>query len=531
MKQLFITALFLLNSLLQLSAQVSIVKWVDWYLYPQQLTKIGNSLYFVASTEPAFVQLWKSDGTASGTVLLKNFPNNSFHVIENLTDVNGKLFFVANTDSEGHELWKSDGSSAGTVLVKDIFPGTNSSEPDELTALGSGILFVCDDGIHGRELWKSDGSAAGTTLIKDFVFGPNDGVVQNLCAINNQVFFSAGSYVFHDFSGLYKSDGSVQGTQLVKHFSEGTPSTLRNVTGKLFFTLAAGFDNGVVWKSDGTEAGTQIARTMCGDISQLENVNGTLFLGADDCINNPNANYELCKIGSNASNSGLVKDICVNGSSGAWQITALGSRAYFTADDCLNGEELWRSDGTASGTVIVKNIRYGYQSSYPTELTASNGLLYFTADPGDETGNVTGRELWRSDGTEAGTFIVKDIRPGADGSEPKELTDVNNTLFFVAFDEQNNWQLWRTGGAVSSAEAYKPASYLKVYPTLAQDWISVEFPGQSEHSQALNILDATGRLCLQTDADKVTQIDIHSLHPGAYFISNSNGVIARFFKI
>jgi ELWxxDGT repeat protein len=98
---------------------------------------------------------------------------------------------------------------------------------------------------------------------------------------------------------------------------------------------------------------------------------------------------------------------------------------YFAANDGVNGEELWRSNGTAAGTSLVKDIRPGAFGSVPRELTVSAGSLYFTANDG-----TAGVELWKTDGTAAGTVIVKDIYAGFTGSNPKNLTDVNGTLFF-----------------------------------------------------------------------------------------------------
>ena len=76
-------------------------------------------------------------------------------------------------------------------------------------------------------------------------------------------------------------------------------------------------------------------------------------------------------------------------------------------DDGTHGDELWESDGTAAGTLMVDDIDPGSDSSSPNYLTVVGGTLFFTANDG-----TTGKELWESDGTTAGTRIVKDINPG-----------------------------------------------------------------------------------------------------------------------
>jgi ELWxxDGT repeat protein len=80
------------------------------------------------------------------------------------------LFFTAADGVHGKELWKSDGSRAGTVLVKDIHPGAfgaGGEYPSELTGVAGKLFFASDDGVRGRELWKSDGRRADTVLVKD----------------------------------------------------------------------------------------------------------------------------------------------------------------------------------------------------------------------------------------------------------------------------------------------------------------------------------------------------------------------------
>ncbi|MBR9970880.1 ELWxxDGT repeat protein [Magnetospirillum sulfuroxidans] len=93
---------------------------------------------------------------------------------------------------------------------------------------------------------------------------------------------------------------------------------------------------------------------------------------------------------------------------------------FFAATDGTNGTELWKSDGTAVGTVMVKDINPGSSSSSPNHLTNVNGTLYFSATDG-----TNGTELWKSDGTAVGTVMVKDIRTGTVGSGPTYLVNIN----------------------------------------------------------------------------------------------------------
>src|SRR5262249_27300005 len=122
-------------------------------------------------------------------------------------------------------------------------------------------------------------------------------------------------------------------------------------------------------------------------------------------------------------------------------MTRLGASVLFFAYDTVHGDALWRTDGTEAGTVLVKDIRAGTDPLFGRELTICGGNALFAADDG-----VHGSELWKTDGTEAGTALVADINPGARGSLPTLLTNVNGVLFFVANDGVHGTELWKFDG-------------------------------------------------------------------------------------
>jgi ELWxxDGT repeat protein len=117
---------------------------------------------------------------------------------------------------------------------------------------------------------------------------------------------------------------------------------------------------------------------------------------------------------------------------------------YFKATNGTNGEELWKSDGTPAGTVEVKDIYTGAIGSVPDDLTIWDNKLYFAAN--DDT---HGREIWVSDGTAIGTQILKNIKPFGLSSNPSNFVVVNNVLFFSADDGISGYEWWYTDGTAA----------------------------------------------------------------------------------
>jgi ELWxxDGT repeat protein len=348
-------------------------------------TVINNTMYFSAN-DGTSRKLWKTDGTPAGTVVVKDLGTTfSFPFI--LNPVGSTLLFTV-----GKQLWKSDGTDPGTVMVKDFSPGGSSTTfSNTFTGNGTYTFFLANDGTNGLELWRTDGTSGGTIRLTDVNAGVADGFSLytgglpdwNAHAFNGTLYFQPA------ISGtkLFTSNGTVGGTGLLTDInpSNNSPVSLTEaiaVGSELVFSA-----NGELYKTNGTAAGTVLVK----DINP-----GPAF-------SNPKIFYPRESFG-NGYSPGLFA----------------GGRFFFTTDNGTNGLELWVSDGTTAGTVLVKDINPGGGSSLIGN-GAGNGDRYFYTKYQffiAASNGTNGIEVWQSDGTTAGTFIISDIYAGATSSNP-----------------------------------------------------------------------------------------------------------------
>jgi ELWxxDGT repeat protein len=412
---------------------------------PDSVLRTKKWIYFQATTVKYGEELWKSDGTKSGTKVVKDIvPGPGDSGPEDIVSTAPRTtFFRAWDKHHGEELWKTDGTQRGTKLIKDINPDLPPgarcqqddcgipkgwSHPDTVTVMGKQVFFAADDGKHGVELWKSDGTAKGTTLVKDIntVRGnsnPND-----------------------------KGDALTRSAEVEKLF----------VVGKTLYFRASDGKHGVeLWKSDGTKSGTKLVkdinpaapapintackrRKSCVGSSWVDDITvvGKTAAGRRIYFTAIDGKHglELWKSDGTAKGTKLVKNInptSAREASDIGNLVALRKRLYFSANDGKHGLELWKSDGTRSGTKLVKDIKPGKADSNPDQLTAFKGRLLFSADDG-----VHGTEMWRSNGTKANTALLINLEPGAVGSEPGELTTSGPFLYFAASTPSAGEELW-----------------------------------------------------------------------------------------
>jgi ELWxxDGT repeat protein len=437
---------------------------------------------FSAFTGWAFVrnngssyELWKSDGTSAGTTIVAPLPS----WISYPTALDGKLYFTAESAEAGREPWISDGTSAGTRMLANIYEEpASSSAPADLTAAGNLVYFTATDGLmRARQVFRSDGTSSGTRRLTTIGDGYNSPLLSLFTAWNGALYFRELS------AQLWKSDGTVAGTTIARHFTEGNPPSLGGLfasTSWLYVT-ANNTHGSVPWRTDGTHAGTvdlsaarfadpgypQSFAELAGRVYTAAGIHDpAIFVlgstGADTRrITRPNFSrtitslvagaglllfgsrtdalgHELWKSDGTLDGTLLVKDIRTgNASSGPRDLTAVGRHVFFVADDGTHGNELWRTDGTEAGTIRLTDIIANAGTAEPMNLVAVGDLLYFTAL------NGSGRALWRSDGTAAGTVKVADITAN---TESWPLYPIDGTLYFAAEDATHGRELWKTTG-------------------------------------------------------------------------------------
>lgn len=228
------------------------------------------------------------------------------------------------------------------------------------------------------------------------------------------------------------------------------PGGFISLGGKLLLLAADPEHNLEPWVSDGTSAGTELLKDMypgqsSSSPSWLSGVGNYSFLLATT-----DQGRELWKTDGTAEGTVLVKDINPGPASSVkyWpqESTVMDGILYFIANDGIHGYEVWRSDGTDVGTAMVKDINPSGDSATDSPFLVYNGHAYFSADDG-----VHGWELWRSDGTANGTVMVKNIHPDIPipPIPPYPFFETGGWLYFGADDNVHGYELWRTNGTVT----------------------------------------------------------------------------------
>jgi len=485
---------------------------VDTYFYP---IVAGSTRVYFYSQGPNLRELFESDGTTAGTHIVhqppaKRWSGSSFSV-PTIATVGDVAFFSAADTEHGDEPWITDGTDAGTHMIANVEPDTAAwSSPDRFF-VGADRLYVSGSTDEASVIWRTDGTAAGTVPV---LSAPVNQLPEAFAAAGNTLFLK------RPFE-LWKTDGTPGGYSQIKTFA--TPLSTGGaavVDGRVYFSdgniqlwasdgtsagtvqITTGFDQtnsvvnlagrahfvtgrGTLYATDGTVAGTRSlteAAGSRGNIGALTAFGGALFTfegrqetreyllwrfatsagdatilhhfpGDSFCLSPVTAvigtsmlfswrdstsrNEELWKTDGTAGGTVLVKSFAATIFTSIDKMVSLGNKAVFTADDGIHGKEPWVSDGTPEGTQLLRDIGPGALQAANFGFTVADGIAYFDADDG-----VHGTELWETDGTPGGTQLVADIEPGAGGSSPASLTRFGDLLYFSAQTTASGRELW-----------------------------------------------------------------------------------------
>lgn len=428
--------------------------------YPAVQLTVAGVVYFTANNGVVGKELWRTDGSSSGTVLVKDIaPGAGGSSATSLAEVNGIVYFQANDGAAGVELWRTDGTSSGTVLVRDINPGSASSTPSQLTNVNGVVFFTANDAA-GVELWRTDGTSSGTVKVKDIRPGPSGSGPSNLFNLAGTLLFSAndGATGYE----LWRSNGVSSSTTLVADLNAGassaSPSGLVHVNGTVYFSANGGGLGFELWRTNGTSSGTSLVADLAIG-SANSNAWGMTLLGSElyFSANSGPLGTELWKLNTVTQTPSLAVDINPGaGGSNVWQLTVANSRLFFTADYDAAGLQLWTSDGTAAGTTRLTSFQGLWSPLNPPSLPmlAADDKLFFSKY---DTGH--GVELWATDGTCSGTAMVREIIAGSAGSYAlySVLSGARGavsggTLFFAAWSRPEGFELWKSDGTCSGTQ-------------------------------------------------------------------------------
>ena len=347
--------------------------------------------------------LWRTDGTAAGTVPIPGCPQILGSRFEAIVD--GRLFFPALRD-DAIDLWTSDGTVAGTRPLTALAPGLGIHS---LSFAGADdplrVVVFADDGVHGFEPWASDGTVEGTRVL-DLTPG------EESTSTGYPAIFD-GKLLLPVWTGgnieLWASDFTVEGTTPIAILpaSHALYSPLATVAEGVVFVTRTADCVAHLWASDGTAAGTR-------ELGNFPNYCGASLSLRYAFVEGP---------------------------------TALQDHVYFLADDGLHGREIWRTDGGVLTRV---------SELAPDEPFADPGLFFpgvlggrlvFPADGGPGVGT----ELFATDGAPESTAVVADVCPGDCSGLPRETFPAlgGGKLFFAADDGVHGLEAWMTDGTVA----------------------------------------------------------------------------------
>ncbi len=537
-----ILLLLVLSSSLQLPAQNLPQLLKDITPGPQNsditdLTAVGDIVFFIAPDGSNSFQLWRTDGTPAGTYVVKvinpTSPSGMYSYFTSMVNVGGTLFFLADDGVHGVEYWKSDGTEAGTVLIKDIAPGSADAFTDfgidaDFQAVIGDILYVSAGGgtaYNDFELWRIDGTESGTYRVKDIIPGGTGSHPELLSNAAGTLYFQIKN--MDGIHEVWKSDGTESGTVFLKTVVNVLDRTERDgnffiaYNGYVYFGAATEPYNEELFRTDGTPAGTELFLDLNpSDGSEPHGFyilnNKLLFIAAAENDDN------LYTSDGTVAGTQILMDNNGNPAA-AGAATAVGVLTVYTGDrifyagDENNGNKIWTTDGTSSGTYKLANLTFDYSA----EGTAigSNAVIKL------ENENDNCYTFYETNGTVAGTVKSFDCDLLI---AHNELTTLGNKVIFAATSDAEGRELWVYEPSFTTGIESIGHTEIQVFSNPSANGIFEFIIPVTGTNSIINTYDVWGRKISSQDGYSASEIsarytvDLSSFPKGIYLLEIVN---------
>lgn len=395
---------------------------------PRRFVASSDRLYFVAESDTRR-GVWSTDGTSAGTVLAleRSGAGSDFDHPQPFAAVGGTLYL-----SKNGELWTSRGTPGSEALLetfKFFWQGT---------AVRGRVYLDAVRGTSGEQLWTTDGTRSGTRQLTHF---DGEGPGESPVAFADRDYFVGGAYSGGGESmALYATDGTPEGTHSIARITDRRwrlSGRLVPLGGSLLLFGAGPYTLGLLKFSGAAAEATVVREFPSWTVLSGEASIGSAVLFLE------RAHDRLWRTDGTAEGTVVIREFKSIYTNMDTPFLSLGDRVVFTADDGVHGKEPWVSDGTPGGTRLLRDILAGPGTSdagatdIQVSAVAADGIAYFAATDAEH-----GRELWQTDGTPEGTRLVADVEPGPASSSPAELTRVGDVLYFAATTAAIGTELW-----------------------------------------------------------------------------------------
>lgn len=381
---------------------------------PQYPVKLNGKWLFSAEDDVHGSELWVSDETEAGTQLLKDINTSGNSGARYMTLFKGKVYFTADDGVNGAELWVTDGTAAGTQMYMDLYTGADGSYPYGLVVSGGYLYFLADSG-DGRTLWATTGGSENNATARVSMTGNEEfGPSSYITPYRNGLMLSASS-------DAYGSEPYFVSGLRAKRIGDIYPSTGSSyssrfyvVNDKVVFVAKDDEHGRELWVYDGTNAPQLLSDLSPGvddtSFSGFKVLNNQLLFTAtvNDANRPDSSELELFATKGNVNDISLVKG---GSDSNGFRILAATRNTVFLEGDYQDKSYLWVSKGDTGSTIP---LTVGELSDLvPTGVVVNDRFIFVGFN------ETYGYELWVSDGTVAGTKLLKDISLDANSSYPE----------------------------------------------------------------------------------------------------------------